>query len=55
MDGPRYDDNDNVDGLKQYELMDHPYPMAVVVSSFMFVLSAKVNFSYNRVSFFENQ
>jgi len=48
MDGPSHEDNDSVDGLKQYQLLDHPYPMAVVVSSFMFVLSAKVNFSYNR-------
>jgi len=36
------------DGLKQYELLDHPYPMSVIVTAFMFVLSAKVNFSYNR-------
>lgn len=36
------------DGLEQYDLLIHPYPFAVIVSAVLFVLSAKVNYSYNR-------
>ena len=35
-------------GLRDYNLLDHPYPITVIVTAFMFVLSAKVTFSYNR-------
>lgn len=43
-------EGDDIEGLKRYELLDHPYPVAVIVTAFMAVLSAKVTFCYNRVS-----
>ena len=41
---------DPIIDLSSYDLLDHPYPVAVIISSFLFVLSAKVTLSYNRVS-----
>jgi hypothetical protein len=32
------------------ELLSHPYVVAALISAFMFLLSSKVTFSYNRVS-----
>lgn len=39
---------DPIIDLSSYDLLDHPYPVAVIISSFLFVLSAKVTLSYNR-------
>lgn len=36
--------------FKHYDLLDHPYPVTVVVTGMVTVIGAKVNFSYNRVS-----
>jgi len=46
--GGGYDSASGDNGIKQYELLDHPYPVTVIVTAFMAVLSCKVNFSYNR-------
>ena len=45
-----YSDDGHEVLFKEYDLLDHPYPVTVIVTAFMFVLSAKVNFCYNRVS-----
>eukprot|EP00571_Detonula_confervacea_P015947 CAMPEP_0172305306 /NCGR_PEP_ID=MMETSP1058-20130122/6625_1 /TAXON_ID=83371 /ORGANISM="Detonula confervacea, Strain CCMP 353" /LENGTH=505 /DNA_ID=CAMNT_0013016859 /DNA_START=41 /DNA_END=1558 /DNA_ORIENTATION=- len=34
--------------VQEYNLLEHPYPITVICTAFMFVLSAKVNFCYNR-------
>ena len=33
-----------------FELFDHPYPLAALISAFSFMLTFKASFSYNRVS-----
>mmetsp|Transcript_6376 Transcript_6376/g.15879 ORF Transcript_6376/g.15879 Transcript_6376/m.15879 type:complete len:528 (+) Transcript_6376:94-1677(+) len=40
--------NDGVFGFKEHQLLVHPYPVTVICTAFMFVLSAKVTFCYNR-------
>ncbi|KAL7547054.1 hypothetical protein ACHAWF_010376 [Thalassiosira exigua] len=35
-------------GIKHINLLDHPYPVTVIVTAFMFLLSSKVTFAYNR-------
>lgn len=38
------------DAWREQESVSHPYVMAALIAAFMFLLSSKVTFSYNRVS-----
>ena len=43
-------DNADTDVFTGFELLSHPYPVSIIVTVVMFLLSHKVNFCYNRVS-----
>ena len=43
-------DNATEDMFQGFELMSHPFPVSIIVTAVMFLLSHKVNFCYNRVS-----
>jgi hypothetical protein len=50
--GSRVNNNDTADTdvFEGFELLSHPYPVSIIVTAVMFLLSHKVNFCYNRVS-----
>ena len=52
--GSRVNNNDTAaeDMFQGFELLSHPYPVSIIVTAVMFLLSHKVNFCYNRVSSF---
>ena len=48
--GSSNNDTADTDVFTGFELLSHPYPVSIIVTVVMFLLSHKVNFCYNRVS-----